>query len=78
MSGSILTITPVAAGTTQVRVSRTSEDNVTVDKNFTVTVNPQPNRAPTAVGSISAQTVTVGGSAATVDVSGNFSDPRWR
>ena len=33
------------------------------------------NRAPVAVGTISAQTLTVGGSAASVDVSSNFQDP---
>ena len=44
------------------------------DGGTTVTPPPPPNRAPTAVGSISAQTITAGESA-TVNVSSNFNDP---
>ena len=36
--------------------------------------NPPQNNAPTAVGTISNQNLTVGGTAASIDVSGNFSD----
>ena len=44
------------------------------DGGTTVTPPPPPNRAPTAVGSIAAQTITAGESA-TVNVSSNFNDP---
>ena len=74
MSGTIVTITPVAAGATTITVSGTSRGNVTIEKAISVTVNPRVNRAPTAVGTIASQTVKMGGNAASVDVRGNFSD----
>ena len=40
-----------------------------------ITGSAEANNAPTPVGTIDAQTLNVGGTAATVDVSGNFSDP---
>ena len=73
MSGTTITITPVAEGTASITVTA-SKNGRGIQETFSATVNPQPNRAPTAVGSISGQTVTVGSSAATVNVSGNFSD----
>ena len=73
VSGSTVSITPVAAGSATITVTA-SDGSLTATQTISVTVNAQPNRAPTAVGSISGQTVTVGSSAATVDVSGNFSD----
>ena len=55
-------------------VTVTDPDGATATQTFTVTVVPD-NDAPVPVGTIPAQTVKVGGTAATVDVSSNFSDP---
>ena len=82
ISGSTVTIAPVAAGTTgKIIVTARDPGGLTATQDFTATVeNPppppsQPNRAPTAVGSISDVTLRVGGSSATRSVSGKFSDP---
>ncbi len=80
ISGSTVTIAPVAIGTTgKIVVTATDPGGLTATQDFTATVeNPppsQPNRAPTAVGSISNVTLQVGGSSATRSVSGKFSDP---
>ncbi|MDE2847234.1 MAG: Ig-like domain-containing protein [Gemmatimonadota bacterium] len=80
ISGSTVTIAPVAAGTTgKIVVTATDPGGLTATQDFNATVeNPppsQPNRAPTAVGSISDVTLQVGGSSATRSVSGKFSDP---
>ena len=75
VSGATVTVTPVAAGTATVTAMATDSIGLSTAQTFTVTVNPPPNRSPIAVGSIPTQTVTVGGSPATVDVSGKFSDP---
>ena len=72
-SGSTVTITPVAAGTATITVTA-NDGSLTATQAFTVTVTAA-NRAPAAVGTIPAQTLTVGGSAVTVNVSSNFSDP---
>ena len=71
-SGSIVTITPVAAGSATITVTA-SDRSLSVNQTISVTVNAA-NRAPTAVGSIPAQTLTVGDSATTVNVSSYFSD----
>ena len=73
MSGSTLTITPVAAGSATITVTA-SDGSLTATQTFTVTVNAQ-NRAPSAVGTVPAQTLTAGGTAATVTVLSYFSDP---
>ena len=70
---STVTITPVAAGSATVTVTA-SDGSLTATQTIDVTVR-QSNRAPTTVGTISPVTVTVGGSAAQVNVSSNFSDP---
>ena len=85
ISGSTVTIVPVAAGTTsKIIVTATDPGGLTATQDFTATVEaaPQPppppppaNRAPTAVGSISDVTLQVGGSSATRSVAGKFSDP---
>ena len=72
-SGATVTITAVAAGTATITVTATDPDGETAEQTISVTVT-QPNRAPTAVGTIADQSVNVGGSATTVDVSSNFSD----
>ena len=73
VTGSTVLFTGVAAGTVTVTVTATDTGNLTATQTFTLTVNAQ-NQAPTIIGTISDQTVTVGGSATTVDVSSYFSD----
>ncbi len=82
ISGSTVTVAPVAVGTTgKIIVTATDPDGETATQDFTATVEAAPpppppaNRAPTAVGSISNVTLQVGGSSATRSVSGKFSDP---
>ena len=75
VSNATVTISPVAAGGTMVMVIVQDADGLTVTQNIAVTVNPAPNRAPVAVGTISPVTLTAGGSTQTVDVSIYFSDP---
>ncbi len=71
VSGSTLTITGVAGGTATITATATDPGGLSATQTFSVTVNG----APTTVGSIPAQAILVDGSAATVDVSGYFSDP---
>ncbi len=75
VSGITLTITPVAAGSATITVTA-SDGSLTTSQTISVTVKSAPiaNRAPAAVGTISAQTLTVGTSEQ-IDVSSNFSDP---
>ena len=73
VSSATVSITAVAAGTATVTVTATDPGGLSATQTISVTV-VQPNRAPAAVGTISAQTVNMGGSATTVDVSSNFSD----
>ncbi len=74
-SGSTVSITPVATGGVSVTVVATDPSGLTAAQAFTVRVDPQPNRAPTPVGTISTQTLTVGGSTGSVNIGGSFSDP---
>ena len=73
MSGSALTVTAVGAGSATITITATDTANATATQSFTVTVNP--NSAPVAVGTIPAQTVRVGVTAGTVDLSNYFNDP---
>ena len=73
VTGSTVLFTGVAAGTVTVTVTATDTSNLTATQTFTLTVSAQ-NQAPTTIGTIPDQTVTVGGSATTVDVSSYFSD----
>ncbi len=82
ISGSTVTIAPVAAGTTgKIIVTATDPDSLTATQDFTATVEAAPpppppaNMAPVAVGSISDVSLNKGGSSATRSVSGKFSDP---
>ena len=80
ISGSTVTVTPVAVGMTgKIVVTARDPGGLTATQDFNVTVqNPPPlpkNRAPKAVGSVSDVTLKVGGSSATRSVSGKFSDP---
>ena len=67
----VLTVTAKAGGTATITVIATDPGDLTAEQQFSVTVNTPP----TTVGTIPDQTLTVGGTAATVDVSGYFSDP---
>ena len=73
MSGSGLTVTAVAAGTATVTVTATDPDGLTATQDAGVTV-AAGNRAPEAVGTMPAQTMTAG-QTLEVDVSAFFSDP---
>ena len=73
MAGSILTIIGVAAGTATATITATDPDGLTATQSISVTVEAA-NRAPEAVGTIPARTITAG-QRATVDVSSYFSDP---
>ena len=73
ISGSSLTVTAVAAGTATLTVTASDPDGLTATQSAEVTVEAA-NRAPVAVGTVPAQTVTAG-QTATVDVSSFFSDP---
>ena len=73
LEGSSLTLTAVAVGTATVTVTAADPDGLTATQSAEVTVEAA-NQAPEAVGTIPAQTMTVG-QTATVDVSVFFTDP---
>ena len=72
VSGSTVTVTAVAVGTATITVYASDVD-ATGTQTFSVTV--VRNRAPAANGTIPDQTLTIGKSATTLDVSGFFTDP---
>ena len=74
VSGAYLTITPVRVGRATVTVTA-SDGALSATQRFSVTVRVAPvrNQAPVAVGTIPAQSMTVGAAGA-VQVSGYFSD----
>ena len=76
VAGAVVTITPKRVGSATVRVIA-SDGILTATQTISVTVEvaPQLNQAPVTVSTIPAQTLTVGGSAASVNVSSNFRDP---
>lgn len=69
--GDSVAIAALAKGETTVSVTATDPEGLTAAQVFSVTV---PNRAPTTVGTIPPDTVTVGDSA-TVDLAAFFDDP---
>ena len=71
VSGAILTITAVAPGTATVTVTAADPDGETATQSFQVTV---PNRTPTPVGTIPAQSLTEGGTKSLV-LAAYFTDP---
>ena len=73
--GAIITITPVAEGTTTITVMAQDPEGLTATQVIVASVSAAPNRAPTAVGTISPITLTAGDSARTVNLSVYFSDP---
>ena len=76
LTGSQVTITPISAGSTIITVTA-NDGSLTATQTFSVTVTAAPvsNHAPVTVSAISDQTLVVGGTSITVDVSANFSDP---
>ena len=72
--GAVVTVAGVAAGSATVTVTATDPGGLTATQTFGVTTVVPANQDPVPVGTIDAQTVTVGESEA-VDVAGNFSDP---
>ena len=74
VSEATLTITPVAAGSSTIRVTATDPSNASRSRSFSATV--LPNNKVIRVGTIPNQTVALSGTGtATVDVSGYFSGP---
>ena len=73
VSNALVTLTPVGAGNAVVTVTA-SDGKLTATQSISVSV-VAANRAPVAVGAISARTLTVGDSSVVVDVSANFQDP---
>ena len=73
MSGATLTITAVAAGSATITVTATDTANATATQDISVTVTS--NRAPVRTDTIPTQTVSLSGSAETVDLDSYFSDP---
>ena len=73
VSGVNVTITPVAAGNTTLTITASDDDALTATQIIIVSV-AVPNRAPTAVGSIPAQSLAVSDSGVTIDVSDYFQD----
>ena len=77
VSGSRVTVRPVAEGTSLVTVTATDVggSDTSATQRFTVTVEPPANRGPEAVGALAPLTVGLDESAVTVEVSGAFRDP---
>ena len=73
--GSTLSVTPIALGATMITVVAADMGGLSATQTFAVTVNPQPNRAPTTAGTIPTQNLTVGGSTGTLNLGSYFSDP---
>jgi len=78
VSGSTLTVAPVAVGTAMITVMANDGKNGTVSTTFSVTVGTAPNRAPAVASAIANQTLNVGGTSFTRDLNASpavFSDP---
>ncbi len=77
VSGSTLTLSPVSAGTAAVTVTARDPDGASATQSIAVTVEEGggANRPPRPTGSIPAQTLRVGGVAASVDAARYFTDP---
>ena len=72
-AGSTVTITPIKAGSATITVTA-SDGKLTATQTISVSVMGS-NSAPTAIGTISARTLTVGDSPTEIDVASNFQDP---
>ena len=73
VDGSMVTVTPVGAGSATITVTARDPGGKAAIQRFTVTAEGT-NLAPVPEGSINAQRLTEGGDGVTIDVSGNFSD----
>ena len=73
VSSTTLTVTPVAAGTATITLTGTDPGGLSATHDFSLTVT-SANKAPTTVGTIPNQTLTLGEAAVTIDVSSYFSD----
>ena len=73
VSGSHMTITPKNAGSATITITA-QDGSLSATQTFSISVTI-PNRAPTTVGTIAAQTLTIGEAAKVINVSANFSDP---
>ena len=71
LSGTTLTVTSVAPGTSTITARATDSANKSATQTFTVTVKG----APVPTGTIPDQTLEIGGAAVTINVSGYFTDP---
>ena len=71
VSGSVVRITAIARGTTNVTITATDSEGLSATQVFASVV---PNRSPEPVGTIADETVEVG-EAVTVDLSSYFADP---
>ena len=73
VDGSMVTVTPVGAGTATITVIARDPGGKAAFQRFMVTAQ-EANLAPVPEGSINAQGLTEGGDAVTINVAGNFSD----
>ena len=73
VAGSAVAVAGVNAGSATITVTASDPGGLSATQTMGVTVEA-PNRAPTAVGSLAAQTI-VAGAEVTVDVASNFNDP---
>ena len=73
VSSNTLTVTPVAAGTATITLTGTDPGGLSATHDFSLTVT-SANKAPTTVGTIPKQTLTLGEAAVTIDLSSYFSD----
>ena len=74
VSGDTLTMTPGTAGASTITVTATDTASQSVSQTFDFTTSAVVNPAPTTVGTISSQRVTIGGDAVTFLVTAFFSD----
>ena len=75
LSGSRLSVRPVATGTATITVTATDPGGLSATQAFVVTVSPPANRPPEPVGTLAPVTIGLDESAVTVEVSGGFRDP---
>ena len=74
VDGSMVTVTPVGAGTATITVTVQDPGDASAQQNFSADVEAS-NEAPQAAGTIAADDLVEGGEPARLDVSGNFTDP---
>ena len=77
VSGSLVTVTPLAEGTALATVTATDigGSNTAAAQRFVVTVSPPANQPPEPVGTLAPVTIRVDERPVTVEVSGTFRDP---